>query len=42
MRGKPSAAKRSISSRLVAVGTNAGSCCRPSRAKHSQRIYGGA
>ena len=38
MRGKPSAAKRSTSARLVAVGTNAGSCCSPSRAKHSQSV----
>ncbi len=38
MRAKPSAAKRSISARLAAVGTKAGSCCSPSRAKHSHRV----
>src|SRR5258706_12060078 len=32
------AAKRSTSARLVAVGMKAGSCCSPSRAKHSQRM----
>ena len=37
-RGKPIAAKRSTSARLVAVGMKAGSCCSPSRAKHSQSV----
>ncbi len=36
-RGKPTAAKRSTSATFVSVGTKAGSCCSPSRAKHSHR-----